>query len=399
MSIAWWLFGGSAALIAYTFVGYPLALKLLGVQRPGRRLPDRTSDQWPVVTITLAAYNEAASIGATLESLLALDYPRARRQILVVSDASTDRTDEIVAGYAGRGVELLRLPQRGGKTAAENAARSHLRGEIVVNTDASVRVPPSSLKPLVAAFADPTVGVASGHDVSLAGREPADNAAEGGYVGYEMWVRALETRVDGIVGASGCFYAVRAGLHRVAVPEFLSRDFAAALIARERGYRAVSVPEAVCYVPWTGSLRHEYRRKVRTITRGLATLLAKRRLLDPFRYGVFAWMLFSHKLCRWLAPVALVMAVGALGGLTASHAWARWLLGAALLGGALVAAGWRWADDPGDRERKRTWRRGLGLVAWVAMSQVAVLRAWRLAVQGRLFPIWEPTRREAVESG
>src|SRR5439155_1364987 len=173
-------------------------------------------------------------------------------QIVVVSDASTDATDDIVTRYAARGVELLRLPRRAGKTAAENAARSVLKGDIIVNTDASVRIHPQAIRALVVALRDPTVGVASGRDVSIARLDGAANRGEGTYVGYEMWVRDLETRVWGIVGASGCLYAIRAELHRQFVPEDLSRDFAAALTARHHGLRAVSVPGAICFVPSGG---------------------------------------------------------------------------------------------------------------------------------------------------
>ena len=123
-----------------------------------------------------------------------LDYPAERRQILIVSDASTDGTDEIVAEYADRGIELVRQPTRAGKTAAENAARSALRGDIIVNTDASIRIHPHSLKPLIAAFSDPSVGVASGRDVSVARLDDDSNVGESGYVDYEMRIRALETR-------------------------------------------------------------------------------------------------------------------------------------------------------------------------------------------------------------
>src|SRR5439155_18332143 len=222
-----------------------------------------------------------------------------------------------------RGVELLRLPERRGKTAAENAARAHLRGTIIVNTDASVRIALQALKPLVAAFADPTVGVASGRDVSVARVGAEANAGESTYVGYEMWVRALETRVAGIVGASGCLYACRRRLYMRLVPEALSRDFAAALMAREAGYRSVAVRDAVCYVPRVASLHAEYRRKVRTITRGWQTLVYMRHLLNPFRYGLFAWMLFSHKICRWLAPWAIGLAIVGLIALNLGH-WASW---------------------------------------------------------------------------
>ena len=291
-------------------------------------------------------------IAATLDSILAIDYPADARQILVVSDASTDGTDEIVAGFADRGVELLRMPFRRGKTAAENAARWHVTGEIVINTDASVRIDPLAIKHLVGAFGDPSVGVASARDVSITNLEQQANAGEQAYVGYEMWIRDVETAVYGIVGASGCLYAIRADLHMGRVPEDLSRDFAAALTAREHGRRAVSVPAALCFVPRGASLRQEYRRKVRTITRGLATLAHKRALLNPLRYGVFAWMLFSHKVCRWLVPAAGLLLLAALLALAVHSWWALGLLAAVhfhiwfgwlTIAGVEIPAAWVWA--------------------------------------------------------
>ncbi|MBD0318959.1 MAG: glycosyltransferase, partial [Gemmatimonadetes bacterium] len=246
-------------LAAYAYAGYPALLRLAATLRP-KREPARAAAEWPSISISLPVYNEAAQIRGVIERLLELDYPAERRQILVISDASTDGTDDVVREYEGRGVELLRLSARNGKTAAENAARPYLRGDIVVNTDASIRIHPGALKPLLAAFDDPRVGVASGRDVSVARTDADSNSAESGYVGYEMGVRALETSIDSIVGASGCFYAIRAHLHRTYLPDSLSRDFAAALVAREHGFRAVSVDEAVCFVPRTGSLQREYRR-------------------------------------------------------------------------------------------------------------------------------------------
>src|SRR2546430_10907638 len=137
-----------------------------------------------------------------------------------------------------------------------------------------------------------------------------------------MRVRDLETQLDGIVGASGCLYAIRKDLHVRFMPEHLSRDFGAALVAREQGYRAVSVPAAVCYVPRSMSFRREYRRKVRTMARGLRTLWYKRTLLNPRSHGLFAWMLWSHKLCRWLTPWLLVLGTVALAALPAQSWWA-----------------------------------------------------------------------------
>jgi glycosyltransferase involved in cell wall biosynthesis len=380
----------SAGFCLYPYVGYPAALSLLTLRRR-RRPASGGPREWPRISIVLPVHNEAGVIAATLERLLALDYPAARRQIVVVSDASTDGTDEIVTRFAGRGVELLRLPERRGKTGAENAARRRLRGEIVVNTDAAGRIHSAALRRLVAAFDDPTVGVASGCDVSVADLEARANAGEEAYVGYEMWLRDLETHAGGIVGASGCLYAIRAALHQRDVPEAMSRDFAAALTAHRYGFRAVSVRGAVCVVPRGVSPRQEYRRRVRTFTRGLVTLAHERALLNPLRHGAFAWMLFSHKLCRWLVPWAGLALLAALAALSPVAAWAR---AALLVAGALVALGvlaWCWP-------RRRPVPRLLALPAAVVAGSVAVLHAWLRVASGRLAPVWEPTRRGPVTS-
>jgi hypothetical protein len=174
------------------------------------------------------------------------------------------------------------------------------------------------------------------------------------------------------------------------VPEALSRDFAAALIAREHGFRTVSVADARCFVPRVASLRQEYRRKVRTITRGLETLFYKRHLLNPFRYGVFAWMLISHKVCRWLVPWAAVVALASIAALAVTDGWARWALGLAGLIGVLGTMGWLVPEG-------RRLPRVLAVPAFVIASNLAVLHSWINALRGDLNPIWEPTRREPVE--
>jgi hypothetical protein len=207
-----------------------------------------------------------------------------------------------------------------------------------------------------------------------------------------MAVRDLETRVSGIIGASGCFYAIRKDLHRVPVPGSLSRDFASALKAEEFGYRAVSVPAALCLVPRGQSLRKEYKRKVRTIARGMRTLWYKRKLLNPFRHSVFAWMLLSHKLARWALPWAALAALVALAVLAPSLLWARGLLTAALAVVALGALGWALAERP--RLPKL-----LSAPAFLLAGNIAAAHAFLRVVGGGHDALWEPTRREVVKAG
>lgn len=374
-------------LFLYAYIGYPLLLRLVARFRTHHTIP-ATIGELPTISITIPCYNEERSIADTLDRILAVDYPADRRQILIVSDASTDRTDEIVRSYADRGVELLRMPRRTGKTAAENAAARLLRGDIVINMDATIGLRPDSIQRLVRAFQDPTIGVASGRDVSVAVAEQEDNAAESGYVGYEMGLRDLETTVGTIVGASGCFYAIRRELVQPLFPAALSRDFAAPLIAHEAGYRSVSVSDALCLVPRTKSLEAEYRRKIRTMARGLDTLEHKAHLLNPFRHGVFAWMLISHKLCRWLVFLLLPGLPIGLALLVNDVPLADWALGLVCVGVAIGFVGWKWPFT----------RKPPGLVRFAGFglaSCVAGFIAWIKLFRNERNPIWEPTRRTA----
>lgn len=371
-------------LAVYTYVGYPILLWV--TSRFGKAATAVPPKVWPRVSIVVPAYNEERQIAGAIDALLLQDYPENLLQILVLSDASTDTTDQIVSGFAARGVELLRMPQRSGKTKMENVASAHLRCEIVVNTDASIRLHPAAVRELVAQMGDPRVGVASGRDVSISVLRDGSNPTEAGYVGYEMWIRALETRTGGIVGASGSCYAIRTALHRIPIRDDLSRDFSAALTAREHGLRAVSVDEAVCFVARTASLQREYRRKVRTITRGISTLFARRNLLNPVQYGVFAWKLFSHKLCRWLLPVSAVPGVIGLALLAPSHIWAQIALLIVAGIAILATAGAMWPS-------KKHVPRLLSVAAFGTAANLAVVHSlWRI-LAGQRDNVWEPTRR------
>lgn len=387
--VGWILLTLPAVLLVYTYAVYPALLWLLARARAPQVA---RASELPLVSIVIPAYNEEMQIRGAIDALVAQDYPAERRQILILSDASTDRTDEIVGEYAGRGVELLRMPVRSGKTAAENASCTLLRGEIIINSDASIRLHPAAVSRLVEGMADPRVGVASSRDVSVTRDLSSANEAEAGYVGYEMRIRALETRTGGIVGASGSGYAIRSALHRLPVRDDLSRDFSAALTARSHGFIAVSVDDAFCFVPRTTSLRAEYRRKVRTIARGMETLLHNRQLLDPARFGRFSWKLLSHKVCRWLVPASVVPGAIGLLLLAMAHTWATVVLGLGLVAMLVALSGVFWPET-------RPMPRVMSMVTFAAAANVAVLHAMFRVIHGHEDHLWEPTRRTAAASG
>jgi glycosyltransferase involved in cell wall biosynthesis len=386
-SLAAFLVAAPAALALYAYGLYPIMLRVAGGSR-GRPPSNPDAGEWPTISIVMVAHDAEETIRAAIERLLAVDYPGERRQILVVSDASTDGTDRIVGEFAAQGVELHRVEPRGGKTAAENAVANRVRGEIVVNVDASVLVTPGSIKALVRAFADPNIGVVSGRAVSIPSAA-LDGRATGGdatYYTYEMWVRSLEMEFGTVIGATGALYAVRRGLFDVPLAPHATRDFASPLVARERGFRSVIDDEAVCFVRETPSLRREYDRKVRTMVRGLDTLYEFRHLLHPVRHGRFALMLASHKLCRWLVYLlAPLTAIGVVG--LALDWWPARV--AALLVLTVVSAGLAAIHWPAERRVPAP----LALCGYAVIGGAAGAAAWRRFLRGEHMAVWEPTRR------
>jgi cellulose synthase/poly-beta-1,6-N-acetylglucosamine synthase-like glycosyltransferase len=373
----------------YAYVAYPAIIWTVARVRP-REKTGVESEAWPSVTITVPVYNEVSSIRTTLERLLELDYPRDKLQLLVLSDASNDGTDDVVRKLAAKGVELLRAPVRQGKTAAENSAVAIARGHIIVNVDATVVIPPGSLKHLIRAFNDPAVGVASGRDVSV-GAAGNESGAESGYTSYEMRVRDLETRAGSIVGASGCFYGIRRTIRVAPLPSELSWDFASTLVARQQGYRSVSVPGAVCLVPRTTEIRSELRRKTRTMARGLGTLFYFRALMNPFTYGVFAFMLISHKLFRWVPYLLLPAAILALGVLATQNSVAAVLLAIVAFGVLTGVAAIRYGSSIRFKP--------LTLAGFMVAAFSAGFLAWVDAFRGTRMVTWDPTPRPSVTPG
>ena len=299
MKIVFWI-----ALLgcAYSYAIYPLLLRLW----PAHKAPDAGRDAQhlppPSVTLVIACRNEARRLRHKLDNALAVAYPDL--EIVVASDASDDGSDDIAREYAPSGVRLIRSPERRGKEFAQGLAISQTTGDILVFSDAGTDLPPDSVRHLVENFADSSIGAVSSEDRFIS--EDGRVVGEGAYVKYEMWLRRLESQRAGLVGLSGSFFGVRravVGAWDAAIPS----DFACALYAVKAGMRAVSDPRVVGVYRDIKDPSREFGRKVRTAVRGMSAVVALREVLNPLRFGLFAFQVWSHKVMRWLVPLFMVL--------------------------------------------------------------------------------------------
>ncbi len=293
------LFCGAAALGFYIVLGYPLLLGLVARLWPKPVLKSR---QRKTVSVVIAAYNGERFIGAKLDSVLALDYPRELMEIVVISDGSTDRTDSIVQAFAPQGVRLLRVPH-GGKCAALNAGIPQARNEILLLTDMRQTVAADSLQAMMDCFADSAVGVVSGELIIREGASH-DEADIGLYRRYENWIRNRLSDVDSIFGALGSFYALRRELAVPIPADQLLDDMYLPLAAFFRGYRLIVEPRARAF-DYPTSRGTEFTRKARTLAGNYQILRSYPALLGPANRMWFHFA--SYKLGRLMLPWVLVL--------------------------------------------------------------------------------------------
>lgn len=305
------IFAVSLALILYTWIGYPALALLLSRVLPR---PVRKSDITPAVSVIITAHNEERDIAAKLDNTLALDYPADKLEVIVASDCSTDRTDEIVRGYAARGVILSRQCEHFGKTVAQNAARRLASGEILVFSDATTLYAPDALRRIVRSFADPEVGCVAGQLVYVDGKESATGQGCRSYWGYEKFIKRCESLMGSLIGVSGCLYAVRRSNYARLEQDMID-DFVIASEIHLQGLRTVYEPEAIALEDTNQRGRDEFRMRVRVIEQTISALHRYREVLNPLRHGMYAWSMWSHKVLRYgvvLLLLAMLLSSAAL---------------------------------------------------------------------------------------
>lgn len=379
MSALEWIFVASIVLALYPLAGYPLVIGLIGRLSP-RPVARRA---WtPTVTVLIPAYNEADCIAATVENKLAQDYPADKLQIIVVSDASDDGTDDIVRRYSDRGVVLLRREGRQGKAAALNEAVRHAHGEIIVFSDANAEFALDAIRLMVENFADAQVGYVTG---LLSHRHGQGNlAGEGvsGYMRYENWLRVVETRAGSVIGVNGGVDAMRRALY-ADVPADQITDFVLPLRAIVAGQRAIYDPRVRSCEDANEEMGSEFRMRVRVALRALRGLWYMRAVLNPWRHPLASLCVISHKILRYLTFVFLIAALLANVILALSSPLYRWMLYLQIAAYALACLGL-------SARLPRLVRKLSGLPSYFLVSNIAFAVATLRFVRGDAMATWRP---------
>ena len=365
----------------YSYFLYPLVLRMLpprGTLNP----PAELSEKVPSLSLIITAHNEASRIQSKLENTLQLDYPGEQLEIIIASDCSTDETDEIVTRFHGRNVNLVRADTRKGKEYAQLCAIRQARGDILVFSDVATRLEASAMRKLARWFGNAEIGAISSvdHFISQAGGE----AGEGIYVRYEMWLRRLESSHAGLVGLSGSFFAARRCVCEnwdISVPS----DFNTALNCARLNLTAISCPDIIGNYEDVKDPDLEYRRKLRTVIRGMAAIAQHPEVLNPLRMGLFAFQIWGHKIMRWGVPWFMLGFLGLSLALVDRH----WFYALATFAQFLFYM----AAMLGHVFKYLRAHTLFKIPYFFVQVNIAILHATLQFICGRRITVWEPSRR------
>jgi cellulose synthase/poly-beta-1,6-N-acetylglucosamine synthase-like glycosyltransferase len=300
------LFWFCLLLLFYAYLGYPLFLGVLSVFR--RKDADK-GDGTPFISIILSVYNEERVIFKKIQNFKELDYPPSKCELIIVSDGSSDRTNDIARNEVGDRVKLVVQSEREGKTSALNLGTSRARGDLLIFTDANTMLEKDALKILARSFGDPRVGCVSGFVKYIkAGSDRHIPVEVGGlYSRYERWVKKLESRVAGIVGADGALYAIRKNIFTPLETKIIN-DLVHPIESILKGYKAISDSEVTAFEETTGTFQQEYNRQARMVGQAFYVFFSQIQLLIKNRKFLYALQFTSHKLLRWFTvPLMIVL--------------------------------------------------------------------------------------------
>jgi len=379
-------------MVLYPYIGYPLILCLMDrlarmtrSSMPFRRGEDAPDDRWLKVSLLISVYNEEKIIERKMENTLLLDYPGDRLEILVVSDGSTDRTDEIVSRYRERGVQLRNYAGRIGKTACLNRTIPTAAGEIIVFSDANSEYPKNALKNLVRHFRNPSIGFVTGTTRYRSQETSEGEGTIGIYARFERFLKLMESSLGFCVGADGAIFAIRKTLY-LPLADHDINDFVIPLSIIRHGSKGIVDGDAYCFEDAAENIQGEYQRQVRITARTLGAIFNNADLLNPFRYKYFSFFLFSHKICKLAGPLFIFLYV--LSNLVLlGEGWIYQVSGVALI----VVAGS--AVVPSLFPRKPFSPKLLEIAREFLFINAAYLAGWFSFIRKKNVTTWNPIRK------
>lgn len=381
------LFFLSLIVIAYAYLGYPMTLWCLAAFKMARPL-DQKNPWLPRVSLLISVYNEESIIEAKLRNSLKLDYPKELFEIIVLSDGSTDKTNGIVSRFANEGVKLRFYEGRIGKTACLNHAIRSVSGDIVIFSDANSMYPPQVVRALVGPFADPTIGFVTGGTNYVSDGSGHMGESIGLYSRLERLTKSLESRLGSCVGADGAMFAIRSSLF-----EPLDRadinDLVIPLRIVRAGFRGIYAADAFCIEVAAKETAREFDRQVRIAARTIRAVMTQRALLNPLVFGLFAFQLFSHKLCKLIVPFLLLSVMGCSFVLAPFSEWYLFLMAVQVV---LYTTAWITVRASRPRELGVVLSRLFNLFHSFIVVNVAIGVAWVRYWKGDTFTTWAPAR-------
>lgn len=375
------IFWTASILVVYPYVIYPFVLKVSNYffSRPVMR-----GQFLPTVTIIIPAFNEASCIKETIKNKLSQDYPQDKIDIIVVSDESTDGTDEIVETFmANQKVQLIRQVPRKGKAAGLNLAIKQAKGEIIVFSDANSIFDRDAISNFVKNYSDPSVGYITGSLTYVVEKDGVAQRGSDAYMRFENVLRVIETEFDSVIGVNGGVDSIRKNLYKD-IPQDQITDFVLPLHVIEQGMRVIYDENVRSYESPNSEVSTEFRMRVRVALRALRGLIYMKQLLNPFRHTKTAFCLISHKLIRYFAPIFMFFSL-ASNALLYKHELYLSLLLIQLLFYALALIG-----------MSKSWEAGIGLgrvtkiPSYFVLSNAAFFVAIIKLCKGESMAMWKP---------
>lgn len=300
------IFWAGVFTVFYTYVGYAIVIYVFSkIKRSHFPFRDVDDHLLPEVTLVIAAYNEEAFIEEKIHNTLALDYPKDKLTVFIVTDGSTDATPAIAAKHPS--VTLFHEAARKGKIHAVNRVMKFVSTPLTIFCDANTCLNDTAIRKMVRHYQDEKVGGVAGEKrIMKKSEDNASGSGEGAYWKYESFLKKKDAEVYSIVGAAGELFSIRTMLFEEPAEDMIIEDFYMSLRINARGYRFAYEPEAYATETASASVEEEWKRKVRICAGAFQAMPKLRYLLNPFRYGILSFQYFSHRVLRWtLAPLFL----------------------------------------------------------------------------------------------